>query len=305
MITINGRKILQDGVELHGRGYNYSNIPIGGTVWPNNEWTQFVYDVADLAEMGVNLVRFYYDPAYHPYYDAILNAFHGVGIKVVPFRYLTQGVDYSTTTGQINRNAMRDRVRGMVAALKYHPAIIGWGIGNETAHVLGPNTVTQVYEMINECIVAAKNIDSDRYYTHANAEIGNIINYGAAMPDIDVVGLNVYRGPSLTTLVSQIEANITKPVALWELGLTSYSSEATQAAGVVSLAQACEAAWPTISSYCFFQYHDILSKSGTPTMQDGTGEEHFGHTKVSAPGVLLPRDKKLAFTNLRNYFQSL
>ena len=78
-------------------------------------------DIALMSKMGINIVRPYYDFGTNAAALALLDQFYQYGIKVI------MPVD-SPYYGQIARS---NNIPGVVNTFKNHPAILGWGIGNE------------------------------------------------------------------------------------------------------------------------------------------------------------------------------
>lgn len=297
------------------RGYNYNNVPIGQTSWDiRTEHGQLQADINEMKAMGINAVRLYYDAARSVAdWSAVLDAFYAAGIDVAMFCYLSQSTDYSKPAGQGNRTTMVNRVTTMVTALKHHPAIIMWGVGNENNLVPGPSSIRDIYGMLNDCIVAAKTMDTTRPYLTANGEVHDIIKYGQYVPQIDIWGINIYRGQGIGALREQIQKihrTTGKSVVITEVGYNAKNSAppATQlqfqARVVLRIIRQIEALHPLSVGYFMFQAVDGWNKAGNPSQHDDDPAEHWGHMEAVEPGHTGPRPKKPVFDAVKDFYTS-
>mmetsp|Transcript_62931 Transcript_62931/g.175318 ORF Transcript_62931/g.175318 Transcript_62931/m.175318 type:complete len:531 (-) Transcript_62931:132-1724(-) len=204
-VLVNGRKLLVDGVPFHMKGINWN--PIG---WNDTEpedrkidyWSYAEQDADLMAAAGINAVR-----TYGPLTDVrVLDALWARGIWVA-------------NTAYANGHWSPETARAVVAAVKDHPAILMWVIGNEWNYngIYAGLSKSQSIERINEVARIIKEVDR----THPISSIyGGVPSKEtiAAMPDIDVWGLNVYSGASFGGMFDAWRGRSGKPMYLGEYG---------------------------------------------------------------------------------------
>jgi glycosyl hydrolase family 2 len=165
-------------------------------------------DIPLMVELGVNVVR-----TYEPLLDrAVLDALWASGIRVIDSVYPYGGDDAAVVT---------ERVR----QVKDHPAILYYSLGNEWNYnglYVGLSAQDSLARL-NEAARLVKAEDA----THPVATI-----YGElptrqlveAMPDIDVWGINAYRGISFGDLFDGWRAVSDKPMFVSEYGADGYDA---------------------------------------------------------------------------------
>lgn len=326
MITIHNRYIFKDGQQYHPRGWTYQNIRIGQGSGRSfaKEPLQIPYDLADMIAAGTNCTRLYYDQYDSGEYTTALNLFAEYGIDVIMFYYVPHNTDYSVATGGANRSSVISAVQEMVTNLSGFSAIVGWGIGNEVNYELGGTSLKDYFTMINEAAGAVKGIDSTRFTTTAHGEMASIISTGQYFcPNIDVWGVNLYRGRSFGTLLKQVDDFLSKPFIITEYGFDAYDSvgvegedQAGQASRNINLTQELESYYPYIAGYFNFQWADGWFKASNNSTHDTTGnvsthddrdslvhEEWFGATEaLSEAGVV--RTKRQTYTIHSEYWNN-
>jgi hypothetical protein len=166
-------------------------------------------DIPLLVELGVNVVR-----TYEPLLDrAVLDRLWAAGIRVINSVYPWGGAEPAVVT---------ERVR----AVADHPAILFWALGNEWNYngLYVDLPLSESLALVNEAARLVKAEDP----THPIATI-----YGelpspetiAAMPDIDVWGINAYRGISFGALFDGWRALSDKPMFIAEYGADAYNAD--------------------------------------------------------------------------------
>jgi len=205
-IEIRGRQVLVDGKALHLKGVCWNPV---GVSHRSAEFRHFVDQDADLmAKAGINAVRTY--AAITDKY--VLDKLHEKGIYVINSVYNSGGSSVSS-------------VAAKVRAVKDHPAILMYSVGNEWnynglykrwSRMQSMSRVKQVARLI-------KSIDS----THPVASI-----YGEAptrdvihgLPEIDVWGMNVYNGLSFRDTIEQFARRSGKPLFFGEYGADAFNA---------------------------------------------------------------------------------
>eukprot|EP00966_Prymnesium_polylepis_P053145 1229961-Prymnesium_polylepis.1 len=128
-----------------------------------------------MAAAGVNVVR-----TYGPIADtAVLDVLWSYNISVIMTVYYDSGYGDTTQTAVDS-----------VCVVKSHPAVIMWLVLNEPNYKY---VGTDIAADANAVAAAIKAVDTSRPVAIAWGELPSQTEL-AAMPDIDVWGLNVYRG---------------------------------------------------------------------------------------------------------------
>ncbi|MFA5976421.1 MAG: glycoside hydrolase family 2 TIM barrel-domain containing protein [Elusimicrobiota bacterium] len=185
-----------------------------------------------LKEMGVNTLRLYH----HGYNKALLlDLYQTYGIRVILGDYLgaytigsdaewSAGTDYSDPE---QKGKMLDSVRSMVELYKDEPYVLFWVLGNENNYGNANNARQNpkaYYELVNQAAQLIKSIDKDHPVAICNGDVSffdQVIKY---CPDIDIYGINAYRGShGLGDSFWQDAAeNWGKPVFVSEFGCPAY-----------------------------------------------------------------------------------
>lgn len=275
------------------------------------------HDMRDIAAAGANCVRFYYHPedASQEDWEEMLDICSANGIDVILFRWISHSLDYSLATGQANRQVAIDQMTGMVSNMKGHPAIVGWGFGNENTHAIDDadeQDKKDFYVLLNDCIAAAKLIDTTRFYTHANAEYRDVLLYGNGLvPNIDVWGFNVYRGTGLGPFPTFARMATQKPMIFTEFGIRRWDNvrdqeqEQKHADVNLNLAKLIESEYPLFSGHLVFRWVDRWDAAGNLFEHDADGAEYTGSTEAVPVGYDAPRPKKQLYNQLSSYFNNI
>jgi hypothetical protein len=127
------------------------------------------------------------------------------------------GFDYSDTAWV---SKQKEDIRAQVLALKDHPALLGWGIGNEL-NLHAENM--KVWDAVNDVAKMIHEIDGNHPATTMLAGIGkNTVDYIAAnCPDLDFLSVQFYGDiENLATRLS--ESGYTGPYLVTEWGATGH-----------------------------------------------------------------------------------
>ncbi|WP_018982660.1 glycoside hydrolase family 2 TIM barrel-domain containing protein [Salinimonas chungwhensis] len=145
--------------------------------------------LAKLAEAGANSLRTWgTDNA-----EAVLDEAYKNGLTVMMGLRLgheRHGFDYSDKAAVA---AQKERVRERVLALKDHPALLVWGIGNEVDLFY---TNTDVWYAVQDIAAMIKELDPNHLVTTVTAGIDKekLDLILARVPDIDYLSINIYGG---------------------------------------------------------------------------------------------------------------
>lgn len=275
-IAIVGRSIYVDGQLFHIKGVNWN--PVGkGNVHPADlDYAGFAdQDIALMKAAGINAVR-----TYERLEDReVLDKLHAAGIYV-----------FSTVLGwwQDDASVVTERVN----AVKDHPAILAWVLGNEwnynQLYSEGQLSNAQVRDKLNDAAGFVKSADPNHPVATIYGELGDIEAMLESMPNIDLWGINAYRGIDHTALFTQWAERSSKPMFLGEYGADAWDSRnggmenlAAQAEATTALTQQLMDAYTTsdggIASGGFlFEWADEWWKAGDPETHDNGGQAPGG-----------------------------
>lgn len=275
-ITISGRRLLVDGKPFHIRGVNWNPVPKGRTHPEGLDYAGFAdRDIALMKAAGINAVR-----TYERLDDrTVLDKLHAAGIYVFSTVYGWWQDDPSVVTERVN-------------AVKDHPAILAWVIGNEwnynKLYSEGSRTpaltLVETRDQLNRAAAAIRAADDTRPISTIYGEIGGIAETIQAMPLIDLWGINTYRGISHGDLFTAWAAISDKPMYLGEYGADAYDSRnggkvdtASQALAVKQLTQeiidnyTTESGGITLGGFVFEWADEWWKAPGSPDVQDTGG----------------------------------
>jgi hypothetical protein len=208
-VLINGYNLTVGGGPIFLRGVCWSPFAVGTS--PNlghsrQYATHVTQDAPLMRAAGLNAVR-----TYGPIMDtSVLDALWSHGIYVIMTVYYDSGYG-ATAAGAV----------ATVCALKSHPAILMWNVLNEPNYLYSGSDYTADG---NAAAAAIKAADPSRPVAIAWGELPTTTVL-SAFSNVDVWGLNVYRGGSgFGTLFSDYAARSQKPMFLTEYGADSYSA---------------------------------------------------------------------------------
>ncbi len=231
-IAIVGRELYVEGELFHIRGVNWNPIGRGQTHPDGLDFAGYAdQDIALMKAAGINAVR-----TYERLEDrAVLDKLHEAGIAVFSTVYGWWQDDPSVVTERVN-------------AVKDHPAILVWVIGNEWNynHLYGGDNLSlqQTRDQLNRAAALIRAADAQRPISTIYGEFGSagdgtqIELMLEAMPDIDIWGINAYRGIDHRALFDEWAAVSDKPMYLGEYGADAWDS---RGAGQLNLDAQAEA----------------------------------------------------------------
>lgn len=275
-VAIVGRAIYVDGKLFHIKGVNWNPVAKGNVHPDNLDFAGFAdQDIALMKAAGINAVRTYERLESRE----VLDKLHAAGIYV-----------FSTVLGwwQDDASVVTDRVN----AVKDHPAILAWVLGNEwnynQLYSDGQLSNAQVRDKLNDAASFVKAADPNHPVATIYGELGDIEGMIESMPNIDLWGINAYRGIDHAALFTQWAALSTKPMFLGEYGADAWDSRnggmedlAAQAEATTALTQQLVDAYTTtdggIASGGFiFEWADEWWKAGNPDVHDNGGQAPGG-----------------------------
>jgi hypothetical protein len=169
-------------------------------------------DGALMEAVGINVVR-----TYEPLADRdALDALWEHGIHVLVGTYVYGGDPASVVTARVN-------------AVKDHPAILGWVLGNEWNYngLYTGLSHAESLARLNEAAALVRAADTTHPIVSVYGEVPAVDTL-EAMPDIDIWGINAYRGISFGDLFEVWAERSAKPMFLAEYGADAYNASIDQ-----------------------------------------------------------------------------
>eukprot|EP00418_Pyrodinium_bahamense_P044377 CAMPEP_0179209632 /NCGR_PEP_ID=MMETSP0796-20121207/104551_1 /TAXON_ID=73915 /ORGANISM="Pyrodinium bahamense, Strain pbaha01" /LENGTH=513 /DNA_ID=CAMNT_0020914591 /DNA_START=56 /DNA_END=1597 /DNA_ORIENTATION=- len=210
-IEVRGRQLLADGRPLHLKGVAWNPVPKGSS---RVDFAGFVEQDAELmAQAGINAVRTYS----HIGDTAVLDALWARGIWVIDSVYNYGGEDIGDEANGVVASRVRE--------VKDHPAILMWTIGNEWNY--NGLYVDMGGSAARARVAAVARIVKRNDGAHPVASIygevpGEDVIDGLA--DIDVWGVNVYRGIGFGDVFETYAQRSSKPLFLGEYGADAFNA---------------------------------------------------------------------------------
>jgi hypothetical protein len=232
-------------------GMNWDYFPIGTnfnySLW--NQPSDVIKAALDaemllLKNMGVNTIRQYTGvPAkwiqyiYENYgiYTILNHSFGRYGLNVKG-KWIAN-TDYSNTA---TKELLLTEVKKLVNDYKGTPGLLMYLLGNENNYGLfwrGAETenipmadrkstkdAIGMYQLMNQASVAMKALDANHPVAICNGDVLFLDIIAKECKDVDILGINVYRGKSFTDLYSKVKNEYGKPVMLTEFGADAFNT---------------------------------------------------------------------------------
>jgi len=204
---------LINGVPFHMKGICWNPIAKGNTHPEDLDFAGFVeQDSRLMQEAGINVVR-----PYEPITDrSVLDVFWQRGIYVVNSAYSWGGSPASFAVDVVN-------------AVKDHPAILMWAVGNEWNYngLYYGLSFEAARARVAEVVDLIKRNDPAHPVSTIYGELpdDNTLNI---LREVDVWGLNAYRGSGWGGIFDQWRSRSSKPMYLGEYGADAYDARFNQ-----------------------------------------------------------------------------
>lgn len=208
-VQVSGRQLLVDGKPFQIRGVGWNPVAIGGNYPADLDYAGFApTDIPLMAAAGINVVR-----TYDPLLDrGVLDQLYQAGIFVIESIYPYGGDAVSVVT---------DRVQ----AIADHPALLLWAVGNEwNYNGLYVNlAAADSLDRLRQAAQLVKRADPNHPVATIYGELPPQATVDA-MPEIDLWGINAYRGSSFGDLFTAWANTSAKPMFLAEYGADAYNA---------------------------------------------------------------------------------
>ncbi len=336
-VSVSGRQLLVSGQAFTVKGVSYSPTPVGSTLTGGGGgciggyqwWTDrptYVADFPLIQRLGANTIRTYdlmNSASTRSQVLAALDEAQARGLYVIMGYYVQSSAD---VTNAGTRTSLRNEFLASVQAYKDHPAVLMWAVGNEQNLLSNGNNQPAWYTLLNLMAGDAKSVDSNHPVMSVEGECltpdctpANEMQIGdaalsandASLTQLDIWGVNVYRGTSFGNFFSLLASSTSKPVLLTEFGKDAYrdslnqESQALQASYLTSqwteIAANLSASNPAkiLTGGVVFEWTDEWWKDGggtscnahnttvlftrpSDTTDPGYNDEWFGLASVSA-----------------------
>ena len=248
-----GMRLVVDGEDFMINGMNWDYYPIGTnytySLWQQTD--QFIKSALDkemllLKDMGVNAIRVYtgiptkwitYIYENYGIYTMLNHSFGRYGLTLDGV--WTPVTDYSNLTVQ---KVLLEEVTEMSHAYKNTPGLLLYLIGNENNYGLfwsgaetedfpddekekrkvGETSGRAMYKLMNEAAVQIKKIDNSHPVSICNGDLLYIDIIAQECKEIDIFGVNMYRGKSFFDAFERVQNELNLPIMFTELGSDAF-----------------------------------------------------------------------------------
>ncbi|MFZ4543169.1 MAG: hypothetical protein ACOYOA_03895 [Saprospiraceae bacterium] len=300
----NGITLKIDGNDFMVNGINWDYFPIG-TNYSYNLWDKkdseikiaLDSEMSLLKNMGVNAIRVYtgipkkwieYIYSSYGIYTMLNHSFGRYGLSIKG-KFISQ-----TAYGDADvRRILLGEVKSMVLDYKDTKGLLLFLLGNENNYGLvweGAETenipqntkkltkqARSLYKLMNEAALTMKKTDHSHPIAICNGDLQYLDIIAKECKDVDILGLNVYRGYSFDDVFQRVKKEYGKPVLFTEFGSDAYNS-VTKKEDQLAQAEILKANWKEI-----YQNAAGLGKSenciGGFTFQFSDGWWKFAQTK--------------------------
>lgn len=246
-----GSRLIVNGKPFMVNGMNWDYFPIG-TNYSYSLWTQsddvikaaLDQDMPMLKNMGVNAIRLYADvPAqwvryiYEQYgiYTMVNTTFGRYGLTINGA--WVGNTDYSDPKVQ---KALLAEARNMVKKFNGTPGVLLYLLGNENNYGLfwqgaeaedipiedrkSTKQAIHLYRIFNEAAVEMKQMNISCPVAICNGDLLFLDIIAKECKDVDILGINCYRGESFGDLFSRVKTEYGKPVLFTEFGSDAFNA---------------------------------------------------------------------------------
>ncbi|MGL2963574.1 glycosidase [Flavobacterium sp. RSB2_4_14] len=299
-----GIKFQVDGKDFIVNGMNWDYVPIG-TNYSYSLWKQpesVIQKALDdemglLKNMGVNTIRVYtgmpkkwieYIYTNYGIYTMLNHSFGRYGLTIDGT--WTVNTEYSDPK---TRELLLKEVKEMTSEYKDTKGLLLFLLGNENNYGLfwdGAETedipiedrkstirAESMYKLFNEAVVSMKTIDNSHPIAICNGDLLFLDIISKECKNVDILGINVYRGISFGDLYQRVKKEYGKPVLLTEFGTDAFNA-VTNEEDQNAQAKILKGNWKEI-----YENAAGLGKSGNSlggfTFQFSDGWWKFGQTK--------------------------
>jgi hypothetical protein len=246
-----GWRLQIDGKAFMVNGMNWDYFPIGTnfmySLW--NEPDDFIKKALDdemslLKNMGVNAIRVYtgIQPKWITYIYETYGIYTMLNHSFGRYGLTLDGAWVANTEYSDPRviELLLKEVKELAEEYKGTPGLLLYLLGNENNYGLfwgGAETedipmvdrqstirARHMYKLFNEASLAMKSIDQSRPVALCNGDLLFLDLIAEECPDVDIFGVNVYRGISFTDMFDRVKNEYNKPILLTEFGSDAFNA---------------------------------------------------------------------------------
>ncbi|MEO0575989.1 MAG: hypothetical protein AAF004_11035 [Pseudomonadota bacterium] len=245
-----GWKLKVNGEDYYVKGVVWGYTPRGQN-YTYNLWDKgddyirkvLDYDFGLMKAGGVNTIRSF--GMIPPKWVTYIYREHGIMSVINPlmgrYGYSIGGrwVPFTDYSDPLTRATLLKDMLEFVDQYKNVPGVLMFAFGNESNYGLSwssfeienlpegeQNTAKArfLYSLFNEVMAAGKAMDPNHPFSIVNGDIQYIDLIAELCPDLDILGSNVYRGTSFTSLWAEVDEKLDLPVVFFEFGSDAYNA---------------------------------------------------------------------------------
>ena len=247
----NGWKLKVNGEDYFVKGIVWGYTPIGENyafnLWANtDEQIQKVldYECNLMKNAGINTIRSF--GIIPPKWVTYIFEEHGI-MTVVNHLMGRYGYNVGGTwipqtnySDKLTRETLKKDILDLVEQYKNTPGVLMFALGNESNYGLEWSSfeiedlpvgeqhkekAKSLYSLYNEIMKAGKEIDPNHLFTIVNGDIQYIDLIVEYCKDLDILGVNSYRGISFTDMWKRVDQELGLPVMLTEFGSDAFNAK--------------------------------------------------------------------------------
>ena len=250
----NGWKLLVNGEDYYIKGMVWSYSPRGQNYTYNlfgqsDDMIREIldYDFGLMAAAGINTIRSF--TMLPPEWVEYVYREHGIMTVINPlmgrYGYNINGkwVPFTDYSDPLTRETLIRDMTDFVRRYKDTPGVLMFAFGNESNYGLSwasfeienlpvgeQNTAKAryLYSLYEEVISAGKSVAPEHLFSIVNGDIQYIDLIKELTPSLDILGSNAYRGPSFTSLWSEVDEKLDLPVVFFEFGSDAFNARSFQ-----------------------------------------------------------------------------
>ncbi|MDJ0910015.1 MAG: hypothetical protein QNI99_12535 [Woeseiaceae bacterium] len=245
-----GWKLQVDGEDFYVKGvvwgYSPRNQNYSYNLWGESD--QFIRDVLDyefglMSDAGINAIRTF--TTIPPRWVEYIYREHGILTVVNPlmgrYGYTIGGqwVPFTDYSDPLTRETLIRDMTAIVEEFKDVEGVLMFAFGNESNYGLSwssfeienlpvgeQNTAKAryLYSLWNEVIVAGKEVAPHHQFSIVNGDIQYIDLIEELVTDLDILGVNAYRGPSFTDMWERVDQQLDLPILFFEFGSDAFNA---------------------------------------------------------------------------------
>ncbi|MFO7896898.1 MAG: hypothetical protein R6U84_08200, partial [Candidatus Cloacimonadales bacterium] len=247
----NGWKLQVNGEDFFVKGIVWAYTPIGEN-YSYNLWShsdEFIKQVLDyectlMKEAGINTIRSFglIPPQWIEYIYRQHQIMTMVNHLAGRYGYNVGGkwIAQTNYSDPLTRETLKADVLETIAKYKDTPGVLMFALGNESNYGLEWSSfeiedlpigeqhqekAKYLYSLFNEIMHEGKKIAPNHPFTIVNGDIQYLDLIVEYCEDMDILGVNSYRGISFTDMWERVERELGKPVLLTEFGSDAFNAK--------------------------------------------------------------------------------